>query len=155
MKKIIVLISLFSAPLFLAAQDGDAARQLNYDPHAMKVIPDKVFEFGIPMLLIFLFLNTIVVVLKNRAEHQLKLKMIDKGVSEESLVKIFRESNAIVKLQPLKWFLFALATGVALLIIHLSRSWLASQSGYLAVSILLLCNAAAFFTYYKILSKKA
>lgn len=155
MKKIFGLSLLLLTAATLFAQNGNTVRQLNYDPDAMKIIPDKVFEFAIPMLLIFLVLNTIVIILKNRAEHQLKLKMIEKGVSEESLVKIFKESNAIVKLQPLKWFLFALGTGIALLLIHFSKGWFMNQSGYLAVGTILLCNAIAFFIYYKILSQKA
>ena len=51
---------------------------------------------------------------KNKAENQLKLKMLEKNISEETIIKIFKESNAIVKLQPLKWFLFTLAMAASL-----------------------------------------
>jgi hypothetical protein len=84
----------------------------------------------------------------------LKLKIIEKGVSEEALIEIFRESNAIAGLQPLKWFIFSLATGLALMIIHFSRDFLVGSSGYFAIGIILLFNAAAFAVYYNILSKK-
>ena len=106
------------------------------------------------MFFIFLLLNTLISILKNRAEQQLKLKIIEKGVSEETLVKIFKESNTIVKLQPLKWFLFSIATATALVTIHFSRNYLVNQSGYLAVGIFLLFISAAFLIYYNILSKK-
>ena len=56
--------------LSVAAQDstgqqqadptGAVITQTTYDPHLQKIIPDKVFEFGVPFLLIFLLLNTVV-----------------------------------------------------------------------------------------------
>ena len=148
-----MLLSLLPLTAFCFAQDTTRAT-LNYDPERQKIIPDKVFEFGVPLFFIFLLLNTIVAILKNRAEHQLKLKIIEKDVPEETLIKIFKESNAIAKLQPLKWFLFTFAIAIALFIIHLCRNFLIDQSGYLAVGIFLLFISTAFFIYYNILSKK-
>ena len=153
-KKIILTVSFFLLNLICFAQDKVENHTLNYDPGKLKIIPDKVFEFGIPLFFIFLLLNTLISILKNRAEQQLKLKIIEKGVSEETLVKIFKESNTIVKLQPLKWFLFSIATATALVTIHFSRNHLVNQSGYLAVGIYLLFISAAFLIYYNILSKK-
>lgn len=141
------------ATIFCIGQDTTTTA-LDYDPDKLKIIPDKVFEFGIPLLFIFLLLNTIVTILKNRAEHQLKLKLIEKEIPEETLIKIFKESNVLAKLQPLKWFLFTFATAIALLVIHLCRNFLINQSGYLAMAIFLLFISAAFFIYYNILSKK-
>ena len=152
-KKIIMLVSLLPLTAFCFAQDTTRTT-LNYDPERLKIIPDKVFEFGVPLFFIFLLLNTIVTILKNRAEHQLKLKIIEKDVPEETLIKIFKESNAIAKLQPLKWFLFTFAIAIALFVIHLCRNFLIDQSGYLAVGIFLLFISTAFFIYYNILSKK-
>ena len=144
-----------AANIVCIAQDKIENNALNYDPHKLKIIPDKVFEFGIPLFFIFLLLNAITTILKNRAENQLKLKMLEKGASEETLIKIFKESNVIVKLQPLKWFLFTFATSVALLIIHFIRNYLVNQSGYFAVGIFFLLISAAFLIYYNILSRKA
>ena len=151
--KIIMLVSLLPLTAFCFAQDTTRGT-LNYDPERLKIIPDKVFEFGVPLFFIFLLLNTVITILKNRAEHQLKLKIIEKDVPEETLIKIFKESNAIAKLQPLKWFLFTFAIAIALFIIHLCRNFLIDQSGYLAVGIFLLFISTAFFIYYNILSKK-
>ena len=153
-KKLSTTISLLLLNLICFAQNNTETHTLNYDPEKLKIIPDKVFEFGIPLLFIFLLLNTIVSILKNRAEHQLKLKMLENKVSEETMVKIFSESNTILKLQPLKWFLFTLAMALSLLIIHFSRSFLINQSGYLAMGIFLFFISSAFFIYYSILSKK-
>ncbi|MEP7371837.1 MAG: hypothetical protein ABI675_00525 [Chitinophagaceae bacterium] len=154
-KKILITGIVLFINFICLAQGNPETHILDYDPDKLKIIPDKVFEIGLPLLFIFLLLNTIVTVLKNRAEQQLKLKMIEKGVSEETLIKIFQESNAIARLQPLKWFLFSLAAGISLLIIHFSRDYLVNQSGYLAIGIFLLFISAAFLIYYTILSRKA
>jgi hypothetical protein len=153
MKRIFAL-----APLFLcvtAFGQDTIQRTLDYDPEKLKIIPDKVFEIGIPFLIIFLLLNSVVTILRNRAEHQLKLKMIEKGVTEETLIKIFEESNAILKLQPMRWFLFTAALALAFLVIHLCREYFVARSGYLPVSIILFFTSAAFFIYYTLLQRKA
>ena len=154
-KKILITGFVLLINSICLAQANPETHILNYDPDKLKIIPDKIFELGLPLLFIFLLLNTIVAVLKNRAEQQLKLKMIEKGVSEETLIKIFQESNAISRLQPLKWFLFSLAAGIALLVIHFSRDYLVNQSGYMAIGIFLLFMSAAFLIYYTLLSRKA
>ncbi|HEX9827875.1 MAG TPA: hypothetical protein VGA80_14845 [Flavobacteriaceae bacterium] len=153
-KKTIFTMGLFLVNALCFAQDKVETHTVNYDPDRLKIIPDKVFEFGIPLFFIFLLLNTIVSILKNRAEHQLKLKMLEKGISDETLLKIFKESNTIAKLQPLKWFLFSLALAVSLLVIHFSRNYLINQSGYLAVGLLLFFLSISFFIYYNILKNK-
>jgi hypothetical protein len=153
-RKIFLTMGVLLSNLICFAQDKVETHTLNYDRESLKIIPDKFFEIGIPLLIIFILLNTLIAVLKNRAEHQLKLKMIDKGVSEDALIKIFKESNLIAKLQPLKWFMFIFSTAMALLCIHFTRNFLINQSGYLAVGIFLLFISAAFIIYYNILSKK-
>lgn len=154
MKRIFFTSVLLIETAILFAQGTIRQTQTDYDPNEGKIIPDKIFEIGVPLVILFLVLNVIVSVLKTKAENDLKLKMVEKGVSEESLVKIFQESNAITKLQPLKWFLFALATGLSLVVIHFAKSLLMNQSGYLAIGITLLFNAIAFFVYHKKLSQK-
>lgn len=151
MKK--AILTLISHAAVIAAGAQDAAQSL--DPEQSKIFPDKLTEMLVPLLFLFLLLNTLVAVLKNRAESRLKERMVDKGISEEALVKIFGEANAMRRMQPLKWFLFALANGLALVLLHCCRHWLAGQSGYLAMGLVLLFNAAAFFTYYRRISKKS
>ena len=153
-KKITIATGVLLTSIICFGQDKVETHTLNYDPESLKIIPDKVFEFGIPLLFIFLLLSTIVSILKNKAENQLKLKMLEKNISEEALIKIFKESNTIVKLQPLKWFLFTLAMAVSLLIIHFSRAFLINQSGYLAVGIFMFFLSVAFFIYSRILQNK-
>lgn len=149
-KKLILLLSLIAS----VAQAQTVAETVPYDPHLHKIIPDKVFEIGIPVVLIIVLINALVAILKNRAEHQLKMKMIERDISEEALVNIFRESNAFRVLQPLKWFVFGTALALAFFIIHFIRDYLVAQSGYLALGIILLCVSIAFLIYYRILSSK-
>ncbi|HEX8332086.1 MAG TPA: hypothetical protein VF622_05660 [Segetibacter sp.] len=153
-KKLAITIAGTFTSFISIAQDRIEHHTLNYDPDKLKIIPDKVFEFGVPLLFIFLLLNSIISILKNKAEHQLKLKIIEKDVSEDALVKIFKESNAIAKLQPLKWFLFSFSVGISLFVIHLCKSYLRDQSGYLATGIILTSISIAFFIYYQVLNKQ-
>ena len=153
-RKILFSIVTLLAVSVAYAQDKVETRTLDYDPDKLKIIPDKVFEMGVPLIFLFLLVHVVITFGKIRAENQLKMKMIEKGVSEETLVEIFKESNAIARLQPLKWCLFAAATGLALMIIHFSRDYLVNESGYVAVGIILLLNSAAFAIYYYILARK-
>ena len=155
LRKILLLIVPLLTTTIVYAQDKVETHRLEYDPDKLKIIPDKVFEMGVPLLFLFFVIQAIIAYAKIRAENQLKIKMIEKGVSDETLIEIFRESNAFAKLQPLKWFLFASATGLALMIIHFSRDFLVNSSGYFAVGIILLLNAAAYMVYYQILSKRS
>lgn len=154
MKKLAIVPALFLT--FTAfAQDVVEHNTLTYDPERYKIIPDKVFEIGIPLLIVFLLINAIVTIIRNRAEHQLKLRMIEKGVSEETLVKIFKESNAIIALQPLRLFLFTAALALSFFIIHLLKEYLLAQgSGYLPVAIILFFTSVAFFIYYRLLQRR-
>lgn len=136
------------------AQDMVTHTALSYDPDQYKIIPDKVFEIGVPLLVVLIIVQMIGSMLKTRAEHRLKHQMISKGISEETLVKIFAAGNAVSALQPLKWSMLAFALALSLIIIHFSRAALTDQSGYLAVGIILLCLSAAFGIYYYALSKK-
>jgi hypothetical protein len=136
------------------AQDTVVHNSLTYDPDKLKLIPDKVFEFGIPMLFLILLLNTIVTVLKNRADQHLKLKMVEKGIADETLIQIFKESNAVLKLQPLKYFLICSSLGISFIIIHFCKDFLVNQSGYFALGIILILTSIAFIIYYNILQKK-
>lgn len=154
MKRYLLILPAIACYSICAAQDTLVKNTLTYDPDQHKLIPDKVFEFGIPLLFIFLLMNTIVTILKNRADHQLKLKMVDKGMSDETLVQVFKESNAIAKLQPLKYFLICMALGISFVAIHFCKNYLVNQSGYFALGIILILTSIAFAIYYRILQNK-
>ena len=149
MKQSTVFLVLNAASLYTFAQDSLTASSSQSYP----LIPDKVTETAVPLIAAFLFLTIIANVFKNRAEHQLKLRMLETGVSEESLVKIFHESNTLAKLQPLKWFLFSLALALSFISIHLLEGSVRNGSGYLPLGIILLFFSLASFIYYRIISK--
>ena len=116
-----------------------------------KIIPDKVFEFGVPLLLIFMVLNTIVSVFKIRAEGVLKQKALDKGISDGVLIELFREDKQMIKNTYLKWFLVLAAMGIALMYVHFLHQYVQMSSGYLALGIICLLVSIAFLIYYRII----
>jgi hypothetical protein len=117
-------------------------------------LPDKFFEFGVPLLVVFLVLDAIVSLLKRRGEVQLKKTAIEKGLSEESLARLFAASDRVARLQPLKWFLLALSVGLSLILIYFLRSFLGVGSGYLVVGIVLVFAAGGFYFYFRILEAR-
>ncbi len=70
--------------------------QAVHDPHYDKVIPDKVFEIGIPLLIIYLITNAIINIMRIRAENRLKEKAFDKGISEETLITLFHKGLQLI-----------------------------------------------------------
>jgi hypothetical protein len=156
-KRILLAFFLVIVAAICKAQDTAVNNAPVYGPNAHQSIQDKLFEFGVPMLFLILLLNIVASVLKNRADHQLKLKMLEKGVSEETLIKIFKESDTVSKLQPLKYFLICVSLGIAFLIIHFTdeqKDYALNQAGYFALGVILLLTSCAFYLYYRILQKK-
>lgn len=151
MKK--AIMTLLCQAVVFAAGAQDAAQ--GFGSGLSKIFPDKLTEMLVPLVFLFLVLNLLVTVLKNRAELRLKERMVEKGISEEALAEIFGDAKAMRRMQPLKWFLFTLANGLVLVLIHFLQAWLAGQSGYLAAGLILLFNATAFFIYYRLISRKA
>ena len=140
-------------PALMQAQDQITHHV--YDPHLNKLIPDKVFEFAVPILFIYLLFNSIVAIIKTRADNQVKMKMLEKGVSEETILLMFQENKAIKKLQPLKYFLICASLGLALIVIHFCKDYLVNESGYMAIGIILVFTSVAFLIYYRLLQLKS
>jgi hypothetical protein len=151
--KIVTVSSLLLVTLSSNAQQVTRIIE-NYDPHNHKIIPDKVFEMGLPLLFLYLIANTVVSVLKNKAEYRLKEKAIDKGISEATLIAVFGEDKSLARLAYYKWFLVLAALGISLLAIHIFSDYLKSQSGYLALGIITLLQAIAFLIYYRTLKSR-
>lgn len=126
-------------------------REFAANPESHAIIPDKVFEFGLPLLILFLVMNAVVSILKNRADNQLKTKAIEKGISENTLIKLFGSGEQISKMQPLKWFLLSFSLGISLITIHFLRPYLGGESGYMGVGIILIFVSVALYIYFTIL----
>ena len=126
----------------------------DYDPHYDKIIPDKVFEIGLPLLVLFLISNTVVNIFKIRAENRLKEKALDKQLSESTLVALFAQDNSLAKYAYLKWFLILAALGISFISLQLLGNTNSMKSAYFAVGLLSLYLSFAFLIYYFIIRKK-
>jgi hypothetical protein len=150
-KKITPLILLLFSSISTFAQEVNHTLPNDYDPERHKIIPDKVFEIGLPLLFLYLIANTFVTIFKTRAENRLKERAIDKGLSETALISLFAEDKKISHLVYIKWFLVLAALGVAMVIIHVFAGYFQSRAGYLPLGIILLLQSLAFLIYYRIL----
>jgi hypothetical protein len=126
----------------------------NYDPHYNKVIPDKVFEIGLPLLVLFLIASSIVSVFKVRAENRLKEKALDKQLSEATLIALFAQDRSMAKFDYLKWALVLGSLGISVLVIQLLSNTYKFYSGYWGVGIMFIFLSIAFLIYYNILRRK-
>lgn len=157
-KKILITISVLALSaiqnLALAQDTVRVDFPKGYDPHYNKLIPDKVFEIGLPLLVLFLIASSIVSVFKVRAENRLKEKALDKQLSEATLITLFTQDKTMVKFDYLKWALVLGALGISLFLIQVLSSAYKFYSGYWGVGIMFIFLSAAFFIYYNILRKK-
>lgn len=135
--------------LTASAQENEGYRY----PDEGKMIPDKVFEIGAPLLLLWFIINTIVNIFKIKSEARLKEKALDKGISEATLIELFREDKKIIRSNYLKWFLVLCALGIALIYIHLLGQYKIMASGYLSLGLISFFVSIALFIYYR-LSRK-
>lgn len=138
--------------MIMSALTASAQDQLRY-PDENKMIPDKVFEIGAPLLLLFLVVNTIVTIFKIKTEARLKEKAMDKGISEATMIELFREDKKIVRSSYLKWFLVLCALGIALIYIHLLSQYKIMASGYLSLGVISLFISIALLIYYRLTRK--
>jgi hypothetical protein len=140
--------------LGLKAQDTVRIREI-YDPQHRKIISDKVFEMGIPLLLLFLIINSVISVFKIKAEARLKEKAMDKGISEPTLIALFRDDKVMMRNNSLKWFLVLLFLGIALIYIHMLNQYIHMASDSLALGLIALFVSIGLFIYYRITRKQA
>jgi hypothetical protein len=136
------------------AQDTVRIRELYNDPSRHQIIPDKAFELGVPLLLIILIINAVISVFKIRTEARLKEKALDKGISEPTLIELFRDDKTMMRNIILKWFLVLAFLGVALIYIHMLDQYVHMSSGYLALGSISLFVSIALLIYYRITRKQ-
>lgn len=132
---------------------ANAQDQLRY-PDENDIIPDKAFELGVPLLLIFIIINAVITIFKIRSEARLKEKALDKGISEPTLIELFRDDKTMIRYNYLKYFLVLAALGIGLIYIHMLDQYVRMSSGYLALGIIALFISIAFLIYYRITRKK-
>jgi hypothetical protein len=103
---------------------------------------DKTFEIGVPALVIMVILYTLTQVVKIQAEKKIRERMIEKGISEETIILLTRNANKRLRLEFLKWGFILGYTSVAFLV---------SQYivfGFVTFALVFAALAAAMFSVY-------
>jgi hypothetical protein len=152
--KVFLTALLLSTSLISFAQKVTHILPEGYDPDKNKIIPDKVFEIGLPLLVLFVLANSIVSVFRIRAENRLKEKAFDKELSEATLVTLFAEDKNILKYSYLKWFLVLASLGLSFLFLYFLDQLTGTRSGYLAMGIITVFLSISFLIYYNIIKDK-
>lgn len=156
-KKFLITSAVLSLSLISNVFSQDTVRRVlqpGYDPHYDKIIPDKVFEIGLPLLVLFLLSNLVANIFKIRAENRLKEKALDRQISEDALISLFSEDKTLAKYAYLKYFLILAALGVSFITIQLLANANALYMGYMAVGMIALNISVAFLIYFFIIRKK-
>ena len=108
----------------------------------------KLFEIMIPSSLLLIFFIVMLAIFRIQANKQLKIKMIERGISEENLVQLFKTSTNETVFGALKWALVLVGLGAGLAV---------SQSfgfGALSFGIVTIFAGIGFFIYYLIMKKR-
>ena len=108
----------------------------------------KVFEIVIPSGLLLILFFVVMTIMQIQANKQLKMKMIEKGISEETLIKLFSVSGKESAQSALKWAI--LLTGVGLGLAG-AQSY---EFGALSLGIVTMFAGISFFIYFLIVRKK-
>ena len=108
----------------------------------------KLFEIMIPSALLLIFFIVVLAIYRIQASKQIKLKLIERGISEENLVQLFKASSGDTIFGALKWALVLSGVGVGLA---------AAQPfgfGALSFGIITICAGIGFFIYYLVMRKR-
>ena len=152
--KITLLGGALLGSLVSVSQDVNRTLAPGYDPHYDKILPDKIFEIGLPLVVLFIIANSISNIFKIRAENKLKEKALDRQLSEQTLVSLFSEDKKLFQSVFLKWFFILGAIGLSLIFIYFLFTITGIRSGYLALGIITTFMAFAFLAYYKSIQRK-
>jgi hypothetical protein len=108
----------------------------------------KLFEIMIPSACLLIFFIVVLAIYRIQANKQLKIKLIERGISEENLVQLFKTSTIESVFGALKWALVLIGLGAGLAV---------SQSfgfGALSFGIVTIFAGIGFFLYYLIIRKQ-
>jgi hypothetical protein len=152
-KVVFITIGLLSS-FVVVSQEVNRTLPPGYDPHYDKIIPDKIFEIGLPLVVLFIIANSIASIFKIRAENRLKEKALDRQLSEPTLVALFAEDKHLYRYVFLKWSLILAAIGLSFIFIYFLFQLTHIRSGYLALGIITLFMSIAFLIYYRIIQSK-
>jgi len=134
-KRLLIAIILF-APIALNAQSL-------YEMPNGKTFSRQLFEIPAMMLIFFFVIVFILTIIKLILDHRLKMKMIDKGVSDKVVEQFLKPNRKDVKSQAIKWFLVLAGIGVGLTFTSIFL-----PVGVHSVAIMAFSLGLSFFAYY-------
>ena len=130
---------------YVASHMGEVYARENQDG----ISTEKLFEIMIPSALLLIFFIVALAITRINANKQLKIKMIDRGISEETLIAVFNGSRTDSLFSALKWALVLAGIGFGLAVSQIVAF------GMLTFGIISFSAGMGFFLYYLILKRKA
>jgi len=140
MKKLILLFMAFTAPFLVSAEDYHFTEGTSFTRQLFE-IPATIF---VAWLVISFFISLIRIILDNR----LKLKMIEKEVSDKLAEQILQPTKDDTKSQAFKWFLILAGMGVGLGLVSATTPF-----GIHSIAIIVCCLSLSFLGYFSYLKR--
>lgn len=128
-------------PALLAAQP--------VDPGYQHKVPDKVIEIGAPLFLFLAIVYAVVSIFRIYYENKIREKLIDKGISEETLKQMLSNGNKRFSIEALRWSLMIGFTGAGLIICHYI------EFGFISFGIIFVCLSLALGIFYTVSKKNS
>ncbi|MEZ5106838.1 MAG: hypothetical protein R2757_20200 [Draconibacterium sp.] len=132
MKKIIIITTLLSAPVFVHAQSNN-----------LPVINEDIFKIGTTIFVVGLFMVFILGILKRIMDYRLKNKIVEKGIPENITSSILQTNPKEDKNNNIKWFAILTGLGVGLTIVNYTL-----PLGIHSLAIMSFCIAGSFLAYF-------
>ena len=139
-KRLLIAIILF-APFA-----GNA--QSLYEMPNGRTFSRQLFEIPSMMLIFYLITVFILTIIKLILDHRLKMKMIDKGVSDKLAEQFLQPNKKDDKIRTIKWFFVLAGIGVGLTLTSIFL-----PVGVHSVAIMAFSLALSFIGYYKYLKR--
>ncbi|MEW6196973.1 MAG: DUF6249 domain-containing protein [Bacteroidota bacterium] len=105
-------------------------------------IPDKYFEIIIVILVGWIAAAIIMSFVKALLDNRLKYKMIEKGVTEETIQQVLSPDRTEAKHSSFKWFLLLMGISLGIFISSVF------QFGTISIGIILFTTSISFFIYH-------
>ena len=140
MKRLILLFLAFATPFLVSAEDYHFTEGTSFTRQLFE-IPATIFA---AWLVINFFISLVRIILDNR----LKLKMIEKEVSDKVVEQILQPTKNDTKSQAFKWFLILAGMGVGLGLVSATAPF-----GIHSIAIIVCCLSLSFLGYFSYLKR--
>jgi hypothetical protein len=140
MKRLILLFLAFTVPFGVFAEDYHFTEGTSFTRQLFE-IPATLFA---AWLVITFFISLVRIIL----DHRLKLKMIEKEVSDKVAEQILQPTKIDTKSQAFKWFLILAGMGVGLGLVSVTTPF-----GIHSVAIIACCLSLSFLGYFSYMKR--